>query len=105
MSCPRQMREAPFHHMTLLASSDAHAEQHAALLARRRNLRSASLLRWVEWELSDKGPFGWSRLRLPRAPQQERMADAAMASLTPALHSLVVGVFVLTASTIASLNR
>ena len=99
------MREAPFHHMTLLSSSNAHAEQHAALLSRRHNLRSASLLRWAEWEFSDKGPFGWSRLRLPRAPQQERMADAAMASLTSALRSLVVGVFALTPSTIASMNR
>ncbi len=92
--------------MTLLAGSDAHAAQHAALLARRPNLRAVSMLRWAEWKSSGKEPsIAGARLRLPRAPRWEHTADAAVESLTPALRSLAVGVFALTQGTLSRLGR
>ena len=89
------MRDAPIRHMTLLAHSDAAAEQHAGLLSRRPNLRSASLLRWFEWQ----------RQRLPQLQGRDRSTHALITNLTAGLHSLVIGEFALTSSTIARLDR
>jgi len=106
MSCPAQVREAPVQQMTLLTASEAHAEHHAALLARRPNLHSVAMLRWVEWECSKEGSLsGWARLRLPQAPRWEHTADAALQSLPMKLRSLDVGVFILTQRTLPSLGR
>ena len=105
-ACLRQVREAPVNQMTLLASSDEHAGQHAALLARRPSLHAVSILRWAARECSDEdSAIDGMGLRLPAAPLREHTANAAVDSLTPALRRLVIGVFALTHHTIPKIGR
>ncbi len=107
---PAQAREAPVRYLTLLARSDAEAEQHSRLLSRRPNLHSLSLLRWLEWEAGETHhrPMAngeWPAATLLQAEQRERTADAAADSLTAALRSLVVREFALTRQTLERLSR
>ena len=97
----RQVREAPISRLTLLASSDAQAGQHARLLARRQSVDAVTILRWEEWQ-------GGEREATPealRAPQLEQTADAVADSLPAMLRSLVIGDFALTCTTLARLGR
>ena len=105
VSCLRQVRGTPIQQMTLLATSDAHADQHAGLLSRRPVLHAVSLLRWAEWESAQKVPYGSMPLGPLRAPQRERTADAIVDSLTTGLRSLGIGVFALTQGTFNKLDR
>ena len=94
-----QVRAAPVRHLSLMPSSDAEADRHAALLSRWHGVRGVSLLRWVEWEGSGSG------LRVLQAPRREDASDAAIDGANTALRSLAIGVFALSSGTIDRLGR
>ncbi len=91
--------------MTLLADSDAAAEQHARLLSRRPALRAATLLRWFEWEGCDCDAFPWQRLHLLQAQGRDRATHDLVDNLAAGLRSLVIGEFTLASGTVRRLDR
>ncbi len=91
-----QMRAALIPQLTLLASSDAEAAQHARLLTR-RSVHALSLLRWNEWE-------GDRHCRM-RLRQWERVSDVAIGSLHAVLRSLVISEFAVMPGIISTLSR
>ena len=93
------MREASIHHLTLLACSDAEAEQQARPLQRRSNLCAVALLRWVAWECTDEWPW------LLRAQGQDSAAQAAVDSLPTGLRSLTIDEFALAPRILDRLDR